>query len=60
MEGGGKPNVEDANMKQVNGKNYHWCPYHKEEGMWVIHKPEDYKNKLAQPVSPEVNQAEQT
>ena len=52
------PKAEEANMKQVNGNKYHWCPYHKEEGIWIIHKPEDYKKKPSLPICPQVNQAD--
>ena len=30
--------------KQVKNKLYHWYKDHKEEGMWVIHGPEECRN----------------
>ena len=43
-----KPKPGEACTKQVKSKTYHWCKNHKEEGMWVIHRPEDCKNKPKQ------------
>ena len=43
-----KPKPGEACTKQVKNKTYHWCKNHKEEGMWVIHHPEDCKNKPKQ------------
>ena len=43
-----KPKPGEASTKQVRNKMYHWCKTHKEEGMWVIHRPEDCKNKPKQ------------
>ena len=44
-------------MKEVKNKLYHWCKNHKEEGMWVIHCPEDFRNKPKQEES-QVNKVE--
>ena len=43
-----KPKPGEACTKQVKNKTYHWCKNHKEEGMWVIHRPEDCRNKPKQ------------
>ena len=43
-----KPKPGEACTKQVKNKLYHWCKNHKEEGMWVIHCPEDCRNKPKQ------------
>ena len=43
-----KPKPGEACTKQVKNKMYHWCKNHKEEGMWVIHCPEDCRNKPRQ------------
>ena len=43
-----KPKPGEACTKQVKNKLYHWCKNHKEEGMWVIHHPEDCRNKPKQ------------
>ena len=43
-----KPKPGEACTKQVKNKMYHWCKNHKEEGMWVIHHPEDCKNQPKQ------------
>ena len=43
-----KPKPGEASTKQVKNKTYHWCKNHKEEGMWVIHRPEDCRNKPKQ------------
>ena len=43
-----KPKPGEACTKQVKNKTYHWSKNHKEEGMWVIHGPEDCKNKPRQ------------
>ena len=43
-----KPKPGEACTKQVKNKTYHWCKNHKEEGMWVIHCPEDCRNKPKQ------------
>ena len=43
-----KPKPGEAYTKQVKNKMYHWCKNHKEEGMWVIHHPEDCRNKPRQ------------
>ena len=43
-----KPKLREASTKQVKNKTYHWCKNHKEEGMWVIHCPEDCRNKPKQ------------
>ena len=43
-----KPKPGEACTKQVKNKLYHWCKNHKEEGMWVIHHPEDCRYKPKQ------------
>ena len=43
-----KPKPGEACTKQVKNKTYHWCKNHKEEGMWVIHRLEDCRNKPKQ------------
>ena len=43
-----KPKPGEACTKQVRNTMYHWCKNHKEEGMWVIHHPENCKNKPKQ------------
>ena len=34
------PGKNDPKTKQVQGRTYHWCPYHK---FWSAHKPEECK-----------------
>ena len=52
-----KPKPGEACTKHVKNKTYHWCKNHKEEGMWVIHPPEDCKNK-PKPEEVQANKAE--
>ena len=52
-----KPKPGEASTKQVKNKTYHWCKNHKEEGMWVIHRPEDCRNKPKQD-EPQADKAE--
>ena len=47
-----KPKPGEACTKQVKSKLYHWCMNHKEEGMWVIHCPEDCRNKQKKKLRP--------
>ena len=39
-----KPKPGEASTKHVKNKTYCLCKNHKEEGMWVIHHPEDCRN----------------
>jgi hypothetical protein len=43
-------NLNDANqcVKKNNGKTYHWCPHHRKEGMWCLHKPGACKSNKAE------------
>ena len=43
-----KPKPGEACTTQVKNKLYHWCKNHKEEGMWVIHHPDDCRTKPKQ------------
>lgn len=36
------PKAGEPKSKTIEGKKYHWCPYHQ---MWTLHKPEDCKKK---------------
>ena len=53
-----KPKADEVNMKQVNGKKNHCCPYHQEEGMWVVCTPKECKNKPTPPSCSQVNRTE--
>jgi len=35
------PGDGEPRTKVVNQKTYHFCPNHKENGMWVLHDPKD-------------------
>ena len=41
---------EESKVKRVNGKDYHWCPYHK---AWTIHTAEQCKLKDRKPKAEE-------
>ena len=53
-----KPKEEEPMAKQIRGKQYHCCPYHWEDGMWTIHKPEECKLKPKSMATPQVKNAE--
>ena len=37
---------EPREETQETRKTYYWCQHHNnDKGMWVLHKPEKYKNK---------------
>ena len=36
----------DPKTQEIQGKMWHWCPHHGEEGMWTIHSPEQCRNNL--------------
>ena len=39
------PQGDQKKSKNVNGKQYWWCPHHQDgKGQWVRHKPEDHKD----------------
>ena len=47
-------NTNPNNMQTMKKfrKEYHWCKYHNQgQGMWVLHKPENCKNKAADEAS---------
>ena len=42
-------NKNNSNLPTLNklGKKYYWCKHHNQgQGMWVLHKPENCKNKV--------------
>ena len=39
-----KPKEGNPKMKEIQQKMWHWCPHHGEEGMWMIHSPEQCRN----------------
>ena len=36
------PGTGEAHTKTIDGKEYHWCKYHKK---WTLHKPEECRLK---------------
>ena len=53
------PKGNQKKVKEVNGKTYHWCPYHGKEGKWCLHKPTECCLKPNQGQTPPSQQQQQ-